>query len=88
MKPKIGDTVYTIYRDQIYKETVGYLGAESFIVEYYACADDFEYNYDDYGTVWFKSLEKAMKQLRKNYGRKKKIEQVTNDCWQIYEEDD
>ena len=87
MKPKIGDTVYTIYYDQIYRETVGYLGAESFIVECYADANNFEYNYDEYGTIWFKTLEKAMKQLHKNFGNKKKIEQITNECWQNFEED-
>ena len=87
MKPKIGDAVYTVHWDQIYKEIVGYLGAESFIIEDYCDSYNSEYEYSDYGTIWFKSLEKAMEQLRKNYGRKKIIEQVTSDCWQIYDEE-
>ena len=41
MKPKIGDTVYTIYRDQIYKETVGAGTADEY--EQYVMWINFDY---------------------------------------------
>ena len=92
MKPKIGDIVYTIWHDQIYKEEVGYIGADSFLPTGFQYKDDSEYYYDDYGEVWFKTLEKAMKKVsktfRNKYHCKVKIEQITEDTWECYDEED
>ena len=90
MKPKIGEKVYRIWQYQIYLETVGYLGSESFIIEDYSYKDDVEYEYSDYGKVWFRDLEKAKKVLRKKFPKKAKviIEQANDEVWEAYEEDE
>ena len=67
MKPKINQKVYVIYQNQIYQETVGYLGEESFIINSYECLVSVEFEYKDYNIVWFRSLEKAKKELLKKY---------------------
>ena len=88
MKPKIGDIVYTTWHGQIYKEEVGYIGADSFLTVGYQYKDDAEYYYEEYNERWFRSFDRAAKKLRKIYGRKLKIEQITEDTWECYEEED
>ena len=90
MKPKINQKVYIIYQNQIYEETVGYLGEHSFIINFYDSDWNSEYEYDDYNKVWFRSLEKAKKELLKKYkkyGCKVTIEQINQDTWEVIEDE-
>ena len=92
MKPKLGSEVYTIYQNQIYKEEVGYIGIDSFIVTGFEDKTDSEYYYDEYNKRWFKTLEKAeeyiIKLFAKEYHCKAKIEQITEDTWECYDEEE
>ena len=90
MKPKLGEKVYTIWEDNIILETVEYLGECSFLIQDYENKSDACYDYDDYGTTWFRNLDKAKKVLRKKFPKKAKviIEQTDEDMWEAYEEDE
>lgn len=63
MKPRLGRTVYTVYRDSITKSTVAYLGKGSFIIEHFhkGYSYGYEYFYDSYGLNWFTKLSDAKK---------------------------
>ena len=87
MKPKIGEVVYTLYFDQIYKELVGYLGADSFICEGYVDSYDSVFYYEDYNKDWFRDLEKAKKALIKKYHNKVTVEQIDTDVWEACEKE-
>ena len=87
MKPKIGDTIYYLCDNQVLQYDVGYVGAESFIIDLYEYCVDFEFYYKDFNIVWFKSLNKALKALRKNYGRRKTISHIFPNMWEIEEEE-
>lgn len=70
MKPRVGRTVYCIYGNSILVEKVGYVGADSFIIEnHWDCleTDSVEWFYKDYGIEWFTSLAKAKKALTIRY---------------------
>ena len=91
MKAKIGDKIYCIWNEQIYLETVEYIGEKMFLVEGYQNKYDAEYTYSDYGITWFRDLEKAkktlLKKLKKQYPKSKIIiEQTDNDVWEAYED--
>lgn len=64
MKPSIGRTVYCLYESDIYKEEVGYLGRDSFIVDDFSDLrrfDSLEWFYEEYQRTWFTSLARAKK---------------------------
>ena len=92
MKPKLGSNIYTIYQDQIYLEVVGYIGIDSFIVEGFEDKTDAEYYYDEYKERWFRTLESAKKHVakvfREKYHCKVKIEKITADTWECYDEEE
>lgn len=70
MKPRVGRTVYCIYGNSILVEKVGYVGADSFIIEsIWDCAKDdcVEWFYTDYEIEWFTSLANAKKVLISKY---------------------
>ncbi len=79
MKPRIGQTVYVTDVGQsdnllAWKQDVGYLGAESFIVEdYHLISEEYqEYFYEDEGRTWFASfadMKKAYPNVK--YSREK-----------------
>ena len=89
MKPKIGEQIWCVYQDQIIKETVEFLGKESFIIEGYEYKYDAEYEYKYYNEDWFKNLEKAKKSLlKKNSGKKVKIIKISDFIYQLVGEDE
>lgn len=67
MKPKLSTIIYTVSGSyQINEEKVAYLGEESFIIENYPhYTHNYEFNYDDYNKVWFRSFTVAKKALGK-----------------------
>lgn len=92
MKPKIGEKVWTIYDNQILGEIVEFLGEQSFLIEGWLDKYDPEYEYSSYNKTWFRSLEKAKKELYKKYkqsGQKIVIEQYYNtDIYEAIEEEE
>lgn len=70
-KPKIGLTVYCIYKgNSILTEKIGFIGAESFILENIADAQDYghlEWKFADYGKTWFTEVKKAKQYLKERY---------------------
>lgn len=89
MKPSLGKTVYCIYCGEINKETVGYIGKDSFIVEEFSdnrMFDSLEYYYGDYNENWFTSLAKAKAKLLQDYDDGQKLKIVTlneNTTWGV-----
>ena len=68
MKPKIGRVVYTVSTSyiEISEETVGYLGKNTFLISNHKYYDSrYEFDYNDYGTTWFTSFDKAKAYLKK-----------------------
>ena len=64
-KPKIGKKVYVLYNQGITVENIGYLGKESFVVEYPTMKyeDAVEWFYEDYNKTWFTHLTRAKNAL-------------------------
>ena len=64
-KPKIGKKVYVLYNQGITVEEIGYLGKESFLVEYptMKLEDAVEWFYEDYNKTWFTHLTRAKNAL-------------------------
>ena len=71
MTPKLGQKVYCIYNDDcILVEKVGFIGKDSFIIEDFTDAvnfDSLEWFYEDYNDLWFTDLSKAKKRLKEIY---------------------
>ena len=88
MKPKIGDKVYIIIDNSISEEQVGYLGADSFVVDLYNYVEHSCFDYNDYNKVWFRSLDKAKTELRKRFGRKANIQQIGSFWWEVVEDEE
>lgn len=85
---KPGRKVYVIYDNTISLKSAEYIGQHSFIVAEYEwlTEDAREWFFDDYGTTWFTSLEKAKKSLIQDnfvYGRTGKIVQLAVDYWEF-----
>ena len=85
---KPGRKVYVIYNNTISLKSAEYIGQYSFIVAGYEwlTEDAREWFFDDYGTTWFTSLEKAKKFLLQDnfvYGIKGKIVQLAIDYWEF-----
>ena len=87
MKPKIGEEIYVIIDNSISKECVGYLGADSFVVELYEYVEHSCFDYSHYNKDWFRSLDKAKTELRRRFGRKAKIEQIGYCWWEVVEDE-
>lgn len=90
MTPKIGQKVYCIYHDGIFRDTVGYLGKESFILDSFRSGTDeesWEWDFDTYDTDWFTSIAKAKKALLdrfKDYRTcKVRVVKVRDTWWEI-----
>lgn len=70
-KLKIGKTIYCIYKgNSILTEKVGFIGAESFILENIADAQDYghlEWKFADYGKTWWTDLRTAKAKLKERY---------------------
>ena len=88
-KPKLGKTVYCIYNNGIFTDTVGYLGTDSFIVDSFnRCTneDSWEWGFDLYNQLWFTSLSKAKRHLKERleeeHDRKIKIVKVSEDYYE------
>ena len=66
-KPKIGKKVYVLYNQGITVEEIGYLGTESFLVQYpmMKYEDSVEWFYEDYNKTWFTHLTRAKNALLK-----------------------
>lgn len=89
--PKIGDVVYTLSQfDEgcISKETVGFVGKESFVLDNFQDynLDEVEQFYNDYNSTWFTSLAKAKKaaleEMREHKGGGRwKIVDYGYGCW-------
>lgn len=95
MKPDIGTKVYCIYRDGILVDKVAFLGNESFLIESFGGGtyeDSWEWNYEDYGIIWFTDLEKAKEKLlftaKEKYEENLKIEQTYDDWYEVVEIDE
>lgn len=72
MKPRIGRTIYTIYRDQITEDTVKFLGKNSFIIANYEEVEaSYEFRYDEFNKVWFTSLAKAKAKVKESFPNEK-----------------
>lgn len=91
--PKIGSTVYILSQfdaGYITKETVGFVGKESFVLDNFQDynLDEVEQFYNDYSTTWFTSLAKAKKaalaEMREFGGRWRVVEE-SRDCWRAEE---
>lgn len=89
-KPRLGTTVYCIYGDGIFKDTVGYLGKDSFIVSSFNTATEnssWEWEFDKYDIEWFTSIAKAKKalidQFKDDYEGKLKVTKMEEDWWQL-----
>lgn len=92
LKPRLGKTVYCIYGDGIFVDSVGYLGKDSFIIEGFGGStyeDSWEWYYDQYNSLWFTNLAKAKKALLEqmdNTGAYKfKIVKVYDDWYRVEE---
>lgn len=89
MTPKIGDTVYCIYRDCILKHEVGYVGKCSFIVDDFTddvFFDSLEWFYEDYGKHWFTNFNDAADKLlewTRMCHNNAKIVAVDKDVWEV-----
>ena len=87
---RIGDVIYIfvdpplMVQPLLMKLTVGYLGAESFIVEGYKHMTDGEYYYDDINISWYKTLGAARKSIREQFGSKTKIQWYKTGNWSIH----
>ena len=92
-KPKIGDTVYIIFKNSIAKETVFMLGENSFIHENALNGDlQEEYrapiDYSDYGKEWFIDLNEAKNQLIDNYFLVDgSVQQIEDNYWEFTSDD-
>lgn len=71
MQPKLGQKVYFIYGTQIIKDTVGYLGKDSFVVNsiHDTCTerDSLIWDFEDYDVEWFTNLNKAKAALKNRF---------------------
>lgn len=69
--PKVGQTVYVIYDDEIFVEKVYALGKKAFIVSAWKDSaiksDFFEWFYDDVGSSWFTDFESAKEHILSFY---------------------
>ena len=89
MKPRLNRTVYTVYRDNITKTQVAYLGKESFIIEHFNRGYDYgyEYFYDEYKLDWFTSLSEAKKSVMKSLDEDERKQVVwkkwKDDYWEL-----
>lgn len=89
--PKIGDKVYILSRLDvgcISKEVVGFVGAESFVLDGFQdyIMDEVEHFYTDYKVTWFTNLAEAkkaaLKETRETYnGGRYKIIDDGYGCW-------
>lgn len=74
-KPKLGQVVYIIYDDEIYKEKVEYIGEDTFL---YSIHSE-EYWFENYNMTWTTTFEKAKSILKQNYKVKKiQLEEIQN----------
>lgn len=91
--PSIGTKVYCIGPDHesIIKDTVMFLGAESFITSKFGDSyyeEGYHKHYCDYGTTWFTNVRSAKRFLR-NYWReadplyKRKVKKISDDYWEV-----
>lgn len=95
MKPKLNRTIYSICTEsyEVYQDTVGYLGENSFIVKKYEFYDyNYEFKYEDFNKTWFTSFSKAKSTLRKLFNEEyeldkkfKLVEVRQNDYWRVEE---
>ena len=83
MKAKINDEIWTIYDDQILLESVEFIGKDSFLIEGHEHKIDPEYYYDDYNRTWWKSFDKAIKEMRKRYGKNIKLKKVKEGWYEL-----
>ena len=89
MKPEIGTKVYCIYGDGILVDEVAFIGKDSFIIESFhslTYEDSWEWYYEDYDEKWFSNPEKAKEELLCKYGDSFRIEKVTDNWLQVFEE--
>lgn len=81
--PRLGTTVYTLYGDYLTKDTIGFLGKDSFIIEDFVGyeSNSIEYKYSDYNVTWFTSLKKAKDAL---LSKGKQLKKVLDDYhWEV-----
>ena len=95
LKPRLGRTVYCIYDNGIFVDTVGYLGKDSFIVESFGSStyeDSWEWYYNQYNVDWFTNLAKAKKdlltKLQDEYNCEFKIVKVYDDWYEVREKEE
>lgn len=68
--PMIGQTVYVIYQDCLFVETVHSLGQHTFVLASYKAntrSDFWEWRYKDYGIRWFTDFEQAKDELMSRF---------------------
>ncbi len=90
MKPKLGRIVYCIFDTGILVDTVGFLGKNSFIINSFGPATEYnswEWEYDTYNEKWFTSLTKAKKYLieknKNKYDNNLRVIQITNSWYAL-----
>lgn len=90
MQPKLGQKIYCIFGDGIFKDTVGYLGKDSFIVSSFNSgteSDSWEWLFKAYDVQWFTNLAKAKKalieQFAEDYEGKLKVTKMEDNWWQL-----
>lgn len=79
-KPKLNQTVYIVYCNEIYEDEVRYIGEESFIltISKFINRDYYEWQFDDYGITRATTFNKAKEILRKKLGVKRLHLELTN----------
>lgn len=88
--PKVGQTVYVIYGNGLYKETVKFIGKKSFITE--AIKDviagryrpDFcEWDYEDKDCEWFTDLQEGKDEILSRFDDDYELVEYEKTFWEM-----
>lgn len=88
MKPRLGRTVYTLWKDSITRTEVAFLGEDSFLTEKWKeYSYGYHYDYKEYNILWFTSLSKAKKFVMEclDEDERKKVVWQQWDCGDYWE---
>ena len=77
--PRVGETVYVIYGDEIYEEKVFAVGEKHFILESFRNTVELYWlqRLEDKDSVWFFDLEKAKDELMSRYNDEYELVEYT-----------
>ena len=82
--PKLGDEVYLIYKDEIYKEKVYAVGEDFFMIKDYMIYKDQslrEIKFNAKGKIWFYDLSDAIETVMDNVGAGYEVVECEDDFW-------